>query len=82
MKIVEYTQRAENGGFPAPNEAGFRHGEVVYIVSKLDFEKLLQEYLIKMNCKHERINTCSAGDPFYECRDCGASQVVNEGFWR
>jgi hypothetical protein len=33
-KKVEFQQRAENGGFPAPNECGFNHGETVYIVSK------------------------------------------------
>jgi hypothetical protein len=41
IKAVEFQQRAENGGWPAPNECGFFHGELVYIVRKRELEYLL-----------------------------------------
>ena len=33
-------------------------------------------------CKHERTSTFTAGDPFEECRDCGAYKMVRDGIWR
>lgn len=32
--LWESIQRAENGGHPAPNDAGIGHGEPVYVVKK------------------------------------------------
>lgn len=63
MKIVEYQQRNEDGGFPAPNEAGFEHGEAVYIVEKAGMDSMLllmQELWVAMSATMEMVDNTSS----------------------
>lgn len=43
MKIVEFQQRAEDGGFPTPNETGFEHGELIVVLSKRELREFLDK---------------------------------------
>ena len=58
---VEFIQSAYGGGFPAPNSAGFQHGESVYVISKDEYNQLL-EALKKAERFLERVGYVTAAD--------------------
>ena len=47
MRFYEHIQTAGNGGSPAPNGAGFGHGEPLLVVSKRDLAELAFTLLTK-----------------------------------
>ena len=74
MLIHEFIQRAENGGNPAPNHAGFEHGQPVVLVLKRALSRLIR--LIKA------VEVVDGADPEFvrwelqQLRDLGNDFVV------
>jgi hypothetical protein len=74
LRICEFIQRAELGGHPAPNDAGFGHGESVVVMSKRELSRLAR--LIKA------VDVVDGADPDFvrkgleQLRDLGKDFVI------